>query len=258
MKKLDRENIEQELAKFNQINFDAQSHSYTVDSQALISVTSLLGQYKKPFDTQYWAQIKATQRDVALQIVLDEWETKAQQSQIRGNALHHYLEMSLTPTVDGEKICANDYQSPLKNLADKFLNDIQGKMTAIKSEFRVGDLDLRIAGTVDQLFFNHKSQQLEIWDWKSNQKIAQESRYSLIGGLEHLADCELTVYSLQLEMYRYLLRHNCQLQLGNCYIAWFNENNSDYKVFKTLDLSTEIAMICQQRRLSNSVISELK
>ena len=96
---------------------------------------------------------------------------------------------------------------------------------------------------------------LEIWDWKSNAKINNESRYKLINGLEHMDDCELSIYSLQLQLYKHLLMRNTELRIGNCYIAWFNETNDDYKIIKTLDVNAEIEIICKRYIKNNKLQS---
>ena len=241
------ETIAVELAKFDYIQFDELSHTYRVDNKELISVTTLIHQFQKEFASDYWAERKALERGVERQVVLDEWAAKATQAQLRGTSFHEYMERNLNKL---ELLEHPLHLVPLKPLADKFLADIQGKMIAIKSEFRVGDNLLAIAGTVDQLFFNLKSQQLEIWDWKSNSKFNSASRYTLINGLEHLADCEHVVYSLQLLLYRHLLVTNSKLKIGGCYIAWFNENNSNYKIYPVLNLQAEVELIYKQRFLT--------
>ena len=232
-----------ELSKFDAIQFEPSNHVYTLNKKILSSVTSVLSKFKQPFDQNYWAPITAQKRNVSVELILNEWHEKAELSRNRGNMLHKYMELNLSQRTVTEDISSSVFLSPLKEMADKFIKDIAERMTAIKSEFIVGDAKVGIAGTIDQLFYNHKSGMLEIWDWKSNSKMNNESQYKLINGLEHLDDCELSIYSLQLQLYRSLLMRNTKLKIGGCYIVWFNEINDDYKIIKVLDLDTEIDVI---------------
>ena len=46
-----------------------------------------------------------------------------------------------------------------------------GKLIPVRAEVVVGDEDWGVTGMIDQLFYNEKSQKLEIWDWKTNKDI---------------------------------------------------------------------------------------
>ena len=97
---------------------------------------------------------------------------------------------------------------------------------------------------IDQLFYNEKSKKLEIWDWKTNKAIKDKNKWQQFKKpLSHLDVCELNTYSLQLSFYKLIVERNTELQLGDNYIVWFNENNDTYKVIKCYDFSDEILKI---------------
>ena len=123
----------------------------------------------------------------------------------------------------------------------KFYSDIKGKLLPIKSEFIVGDEDYMLCGMVDQIFYNKKKKEFQIWDWKTNTKLKMENGFQkLIGPLAHLDDCEYTKYSLQLGIYKHIIEKNTNLKFGDSYITWFNENNKSYEVIECLRLEKEI------------------
>ncbi len=246
---IDKLTIISELNKFAQIDFNKELHQYSLGSSSLTSVTKLLSNFKKPFEAEYWAKLKAQETGKDFSQIIAEWNAKRDTAQLRGSNFHRYIESRLN-NINLEQNSEADsnlldceHLKLLRPLADKFCCDIEGKMEPIVSEFIIGNVNLGVAGTIDQLFFNYKSRQLEIWDWKTNANFNLNSRYRLINGLEHLEDCELILYSLQLQLYRRILSDTTSLQIGNCYLAWFNEKNLNYKIYRALDLSKEVDLI---------------
>ena len=95
----------------------------------------------------------------------------------------------------------------LVSLFNKFYEESYGKLIPMKSEIIVGDEDLGICGMVDQLFWNNKTNELQIWDWKTNKEIKRSNRWQKFKGpLSHLDVCEFNTYSLQLSLYRFFNR----------------------------------------------------
>ena len=108
----------------------------------------------------------------------------------------------------------------------------------------VGDSELGLCGMVDQLFWNEKSGELEIWDWKTNKEIKEKNKWQQFKSpLSHLDVCELNTYSLQLSLYKHIIEKNTNLKLCSSYIVWLNENNDTYKVFKCNDFEKEVKSI---------------
>ena len=112
-------------------------------------------------------------------------------------------------------------------------------------ELVIGDSKTGICGMIDQIFFNYKADELQIWDWKTNKQMRTSNPYGkkLKGVLAHLDECELVIYSLQLCMYRKILHDRTGLDIGQCYIVWFFEGNEKYKIIECLDLSLEVELI---------------
>ena len=131
-------------------------------------------------------------------------------------------------------------------LVDKFIADIRGKMIPIKSELVIGSPKYMVCGMVDQLFWNVKSGQFEIWDWKTNTKFDTESKYHLEEPCSHLMQCKLDEYSLQLSCYKHMFQEMTGIPIGNCYLCWFSEEQPAYKVFKCKDLQKEAVQLLTQ------------
>ena len=66
--------ITKELAKFNNIKFHDKEHIYYLDKVRTKSVTSIIGEYKHPFDKDYWSQKKADERGISKEEILKAFE----------------------------------------------------------------------------------------------------------------------------------------------------------------------------------------
>jgi hypothetical protein len=247
-------NVFEELDKFSNIKFHKEGHLYYINGKNAISATSLINRYKKKFDEDFWSKKKAEERKITQEQILMEWKEKRESAEIKGTKVHDYIENYLSNKV--YPFYGTQFESTLKHshpvkkafdkivpLVNRFCADIKGKMIPIKSEVVVGDEEFLISGTIDQIFFNKKADKLELWDWKTNKEIKSETPYKLEFPLSHISNAELHIYSLQLSLYKYLIQKNTNLEIGDCYINWFNENNKKYKIFKCFDFENEIKSI---------------
>lgn len=247
------ESYRSQINKFNHIEFIQDEHVYLINGNKAKSVTSVLKQYVKPFERDYWANIKAKKSGVDVEEILSQWEFSAKFSQIKGTLVHQFIEHKLTNAeftypeeVIVESFGYDPIQTPFNQIVEiacQFLTDIDNKMIPIVSEFIIGDAEYLIGGTIDQLFYNKKSNKLEIWDWKTNKEIKVESRYFHLDPLSHIPDTELDHYSLQLSLYKLILERNTGLELGNSYITWFNENSPKYHIYIAKDYKKEAQLI---------------
>ena len=146
----------------------------------------------------------------------------------------------------GNNDVKEDYDK-LLILFNKFYEESYGKLIPIKSEVIVGDEELEICGMVDQLFWNSKSEELQIWDWKTNKAIKRNNKWQQFKEpLSHLDVCEFNTYSLQLSLYRYIIEKNTNLKLGDSYIVWFNEKNTNYEAIKCRDYRNEVVEMLKE------------
>ena len=248
----------EELDKFNNIVYHDEPHVYYMDGVKMKSVTTILGDYKEKFQADYWAQRKADERGISKEEVLEEWRIINVVATTKGTIVHNYLENRLANKVFPypEEMALKSVgvkHAPivkkkvmtLQEMSEKFLQDIKGKLIPVKSELVVGDAKLGICGMVDQMFYNKKVGELQIWDWKTNKKLNRNNNFGkfLKRIFKHLAECELSIYSLQLCIYREIIRRNTNLVVGDCYIVWFFEENETYEVIKCLDLTEEVKIL---------------
>lgn len=245
LKKKQEQNIETllELAKFNHIKFDSESHKYYYNNekeQFPLSVTEKVHQFVAAFDKGYWSQRKAKERGVAPEVVLAEWDKTAEEACTKGTAFHKYAENKVNNRHEPLEVSAL-----LKSQFDRFYYDSIDNLVPVKSELVVGDTGLQIAGTVDQLYWSKKINGFVIFDWKTNRamRLKNERRQKMLTHFAHLDECEFNTYSLQLNIYKYIVERNTSLKIKGLFLGWFNEKNDSYQIHKCLDLQSLVPQI---------------
>ena len=253
--------IFEELTVFDDYLFDEEPHIYYYKGKKVgVSGTKLLEKYENVFDANKMAPFSARKLNMSTDEVLSMWETDNLISQVKGTHLHAYMENATANKVYNypkeEVIGMFGYDALLEPwfvitmMMDDFQKDIRGKLIPIKSELIIGSPDFDIAGAVDQIYFNKVTNELEIWDWKTNKEIKYEGYkgQTLLGKYRYLQDCNFVHYSIQLNVYKYILQNMTKLRFGACRIVWFNEKNDTYKVITCMDLYKEAEELLLERK----------
>lgn len=248
-----------ELSKFNHIVYYDEPHVYYIDGVQQTSATQFLGQYKPKFETKLVAERYARKRGLDVESVIRDWDFKRDFSTVKGSAFHEYAEnwysnkvfpynQHIAEQKFGIDVVRESYDV-LVRLFHEFYEDYKEELIPVMSEVVVGDVDYGICGMIDQLFYNTKKQELQIWDWKTNKKIGRKNDFGekFKDPISHLDVCELNTYSLQLNLYKHILEKNTNLKVGECNICWINENNDKYEVIPCKDMSEEINTLLEKR-----------
>lgn len=238
--------IFQELDKFNGISFNEEAHLYHYNGQLCTSVTGVIGRYKEPFDTQKIATAYAVKRGLSVFDVIADWDEKKIAACDKGSHVHKYAELKFA--CKHYKVDSTEMSETLHKcfkIIDSFYNDSKGKLIPIRSELVIGDKKRRLCGMIDQLFYNVKAKEFQIWDYKTNKAITMKNDYKkrMINELWHLDECEFNTYSLQLGLYKKIIEENTNIKIGSSYICWVNEVNDTYKPIKVASMDNEINQI---------------
>ena len=182
------------------VKFDEASHRYTHDTHGeFVSVTTLLGKYKKPFDSGVHAARVAKREGVSVEMVLEMWDIEKNKACDRGTHIHKLLEDYITvgETQDDYGWLYKSYDKGVERTIDKFKK--------IHCERLLHNTDYMVAGTAD-LIYEHSNGEFTVGDFKTNKRFRFSSQYGerLLGPVSHLHNCEFNIYALQLSMYAYL------------------------------------------------------
>lgn len=219
---------------FERIKFDPDSHTYTLDGRELTSVSRTVARLKPPFDAEGVAAAVANRDGRPVAEVLAGWNDKREAALARGARLHAYIEAALTGRANGD----HRPRLPEMDAWDLFWSRLEAmdQPAVERVEWMVGDEALGVAGTLDALLVSGNSGLAHIWDWKTGGKFNTVNRWEqLLAPFNDLDNCELSVYSLQVSLYRLIVERNTGLALGDSYIVHLPPEGPAY-VHPAIDL----------------------
>lgn len=241
------------------ISFQEEGHIYLLDgTRQLIPVSSVYSRYFKPFDSDYWAERKARTMPITAKQLKEQWECNGLMASFTGTHMHKQIEDYLNGdkymapmcrfTYDGECIHENKIIHIDKEIEYflRFVKEVD--FTPFRTEWRVFDEELGIAGTID-LICSRKDSTFDFYDWKRSRSIIDaegnvcDSRFYGINGLEHIPDSSYWHYALQQNLYRYIVEKCYGLTISNMHLVILHPEYSSYKVIKLPRLDKEIKLI---------------
>jgi ATP-dependent exoDNAse (exonuclease V) beta subunit len=251
---------------FREIRFVEKDHSYKINGQlAEYSVTRLLKKYQKPFDSKYFAAKVARRDGMTVEEVLELWDFKKEYSCHKGTSFHSYAEnffhrKQLGLNKDSISLfcrkynwSVDSYYEDVARYIENFLNFYEWwkqDHILVKTELVVGDADLSLGGTIDNLSFNTKTNKMVLFDYKTNKAVEANNKYGskMLLDLKHLEDCELVKYSLQLWIYNLLIHKHTNIDIEENYIVWVGGDS--YELIPSLNLKREAQLILDKTKLA--------
>jgi hypothetical protein len=248
-------NIYKELAKFNVVKFHDAEHKYFIREQELISGTGFVGQFKEKFDSEGQSVKSAKKKGISAEELLAEWGFKGDFSRTKGTLLHNYAEnhwqnkiYPIDYTTHDEKFGEGLMKERLEEcirMFKEFYLKAKKNLIPVAMELVIGDADIGIGGMVDCLFWNDKYNEYQIWDYKTNKEIAEYSKYKkrMKMPINFLHDCELEAYSIQLNLYKYIIQKNTDIKIGKCFLVHIHEEQQDYNIIECKEYQEIIQLL---------------
>ena len=138
--------------------------------------------------------------------ILLEWENNRKDAAEKGTILHEKIENfynDIEDTIDAPEF------TYFKQFISKYPN-----LKPYKSEWRIFDDSLSIAGSIDMVYEKDNGE-LFLFDWKRSTKIVNGAGHLIesdfdygFDELSHIADNSYNRYSLQLNLYKYIIETN--------------------------------------------------
>lgn len=200
------------------VDFDAESHSYRVGGVVVPSVTSIIKKIKAPFDADRVAKRVSVRQGVPTEAIIAEWERKRDAAANKGSVLHADIQAFLSKT-------------PPPNTCSEFRAWEKwwpNGLEAVAVERILFDERLWLAGTMDALLFSSRTRKLHIFDWKTAIKFRVSSEYGdlLLPPFEDVPSCEFHIYSLQVSLYRIMAEHLMGEDCGSSWIVHVTEDRA--------------------------------
>jgi hypothetical protein len=229
------------------LKFDEAEHAYTYEGVVMNSVTTIIGWFKQPFDSDTLSKRTAEKRGITQEEVLKEWDDKRDYACELGTDVHDYAEY---------QILGKESRPPLDAKAEKLRAVVDEYFKAhpsLKPEYTEIKLCMPVhamAGNADLIMVSKDGKRF-LYDWKTSKQIAQKSFYKkkMRHFLAHLDDCNFNHYSLQLYIYKQMLESK-GLKIDGCYIIHLQQR-AGWKEYKAYDLDEEAKAVleyCKHRR----------
>jgi len=238
------------------ITFDEGPHIYTVDGDSnYTSVTTIVHQHFGKFDSdkviqnikngkkwnennKYWGMTDEEIKEL--------WKENGRVSAEKGTIMHYNIECFYNN--DTSRLDNDD--SLEKQYFMNFYNDHK-HMKPYRTEWTVWDKELKVSGSIDMVFENEDGT-LSIYDWKRTKAIKKLSFKNVCSNtpcLEHIPDCNFWHYSMQLNIYKYMLEKNYNKTIKDIYLVKIhpNNHNQNYIKIKCADMQNEIKDIMNLR-----------
>ena len=170
------------------------------------------------------------------------WADKGKKARDQGTFLHEQIE---------NYYLGLDYEETEE--FDQFKNFIKDHydLRPYRSEWRIFDDILNIAGTIDLIVANGNTH--DIYDWKRSKKVVnfngqpieQNQWQQAVGGLSYIHDTSYNRYCLQQSLYKFILEKNYGITVDNMYLIVMYPDNQNYYKIKVPYLKNEIIYILE-------------
>jgi ATP-dependent exoDNAse (exonuclease V) beta subunit len=219
----------------DKLKYVDETHTYTVDDQVYISVTTLVHAYFPKFDPDVAVKNIRNRDEPPYQGLTDDqikemWHNEGQTAAKQGTAMHLNIENTLLgiPVQD----TSTEYKYFLKFRSD------YPNLTPYRLEWRVWH-ECGLAGSIDAVF--KEGDQYHIYDWKRSKNIKTFNRYSSgLHPIKNLDDCNYYHYALQLNIYKWILEQKYDIFISTLAIVVLHPNNNGYVIHYMPNLQTEV------------------
>jgi len=232
------------------ISFEPVEHRYIVHGAAgdieCESVTQLVSGCFAKFDADYHAARKATPTCTA-EMLKEIWAKKGEEARQLGSLLHERIEryfLGFQPEAEA-----------MNERGFRHFLDFATSHTILpyRSEWPVYSERYRLAGTLDFLAFD--GQRFEIYDWKRSTKVVDNSGRPLQDNygkyarnpIGHIKDTVFNHYSLQLSLYRYILKTEYGIDVAACHLGIFHPQLDRYHLIDTPYMLNEVEALLKER-----------
>lgn len=122
-------------------------------------------------------------------------------------------------------------------------------MEPYRTEWMIFDEEFRISGAIDMLF-RHPDGEVSIYDWKRSKEIKTSASEKAFFPIEHLSNCNVNHYSLQLNLYKFMLERNYGLRVKGMHLIVCHPNRQKYLDVPVRDMQQEILDMMHYRKLA--------
>jgi len=202
------------------ISLNHATHTYTVNGKPFVSVTTLLSSWFAKFDPdKILAKMnKQNYPNMSDEDIKREWEEKSKVASELGTQLHQSIELYFKGT-----------PQPLDTVEYGYFEDFvsKNKLDTFQVEWCVYHEPTTLIGTIDYVC-KRTDGTLDLYDWKRSSDLSKGYGRCLLPELSHIPDSKYWKYTLQLNLYRFLVEEN-GYKVNKMYIVCFHPVNSGFQ-----------------------------
>jgi ATP-dependent exoDNAse (exonuclease V) beta subunit len=267
----------------NNILFEESQHKYTITSDAdsnYVSATTWVHNHFEGFDpdaviqrmvggpnwneqNKYWGRTPDEIKEI--------WKENGNTASMAGTLLHAHIEdfYNNSPAPATNRVAVHHYLETNKLTPDSWMSapewgyflqfaENYPDLSAYRTEWRIYDEELKIAGSIDVVFQNPDGT-FSIYDWKRAKEITQSGygakrnwKMAKTPGLQHIPDSNYWHYALQLNLYKFILERRYGMRIRDLCLVRLHPDNpaSTYEHITLPDLTTELRALFGETPLS--------
>jgi hypothetical protein len=248
------------------INFVEKTHKYYVNGscEGNISCTGFIHEFFGHFDGKAiltkmrknptkWAQSKYFGRTD--EEIMKEWSDSGKAASEAGTAMHLAIEQFLHGSP--EQIDPEIKTTPEWRYFLKFWEDCGPDLEPYRSEWEVftdsvtpsKERKIKLCGSIDMVFRRKSDGKFVIYDWKRSKEIKSENPFgSGLSPLEHLPDTNYWHYTMQLNVYKWILETYYDVEVADLYIVILHPDNPSYRRMRLNIMEDEVEDMIECRR----------
>lgn len=252
------------------ITFVEKTHKYYVNGscEGNISCTGFIHEFFGHFDGKAiltkmrrnpnkWAQSKYFGKTD--EEIMKEWSDSGKAASEAGTAMHLAIEQFLHGSP--EQIHPDILTTPEWRYFLKFWEDCGPDLEPYRSEWEVftdsisdsvtasSERKIKLCGSIDMVFRRKSDGKFVIYDWKRSKEIKADNPFgSGLSPLEHLPDTNYWHYTMQLNVYKWILEKYYNVEVGDLYIVILHPDNPSYRRMRLNIMEDEVEDMIECRR----------
>jgi ATP-dependent exoDNAse (exonuclease V) beta subunit len=242
----------------DRIRFEEDCHRYFVDGsengEEYTSTTRMVHSMFKPFDadeviarmmkSKTWTSSKYF--GMSVEEIKEEWDTNRNSAAKAGTMMHKRIETFFD---DGSSEDSIEFKHFLSFVED------HTHLVPYRTEWCIFDEDVKVCGSVDMVYRDTRSPGcFVVVDWKRSKAIRTDNRWQS-GTSKHtcyLPDCNFSHYSLQLEIYKYILEKKYGLKITETFFVVLHPSQTSYIKVRTRNCRDEVEGMMRERIISST------
>ena len=193
-----------------------------------------------------------------------EWAENGKSASSLGTKMHASIEdfynhsANLYQKTEAELLPILSNFSPWKTpefkqfLVFHFSGPYQWKWIPWRTELRVYDAELQVAGSVDMLYqspnYTTENKLLIMLDWKRSKEIKKDNPWeTALPPVQDLPSANYYQYSLQLNIYKYIIEKNTPYRIEYMGLGVFHPNHHSYEFYEVHSMPSYVKKMTEHR-----------